>query len=54
MTVFAVLAATAAAVVAVVRFLRARRALDSDRQAVARERDHLNRTFAYQTGRVQR
>ena len=54
MTVFAVLAAAAAAVVAVVRFLRARRALDSDRQAVARERDHLNRTRNYQTGRVLR
>lgn len=38
--------------VGAVRYLRVSRALRRDRQAVARERDHLNRTWNYQTGKV--
>jgi cell division protein FtsL len=54
MTVLTVLAAVSAAVVAVVRYLRATRALRTAEQKLDRERDHLNRTWNYQTGRVLR
>ncbi|MCY1656394.1 hypothetical protein OVA21_04050 [Dietzia sp. SL131] len=54
MTVLVVLGAAAAAVVAVVRYLRATRALRIAEQKLNRERDHMNRTWNYQTGRVLR
>jgi len=41
-------------VVGGVRYLRVSRALRREQQAVDRERDHLNRMWNYQTGRVLR
>lgn len=54
MVIGSLLAVVAIVVVGGVRYLRISRALHRDRQAVARERDHLNRTWNYQTGRVLR
>ena len=54
MVIGSLLALVAIVVVGGVRYLRISRALPRDRQAVARERDHLNRTWNYQTGRVLR
>lgn len=54
MVVGSLLTAVALLIVGAVRYLRVSRALHCDRQAVARERDHLNRTWNYQTGRVLR
>lgn len=52
MVIGSLLTAVALLVVGAVRYLRASRALHRDRQSVDRERDHLNRTWNYQTGRV--
>ena len=54
MVVGPLLTAIALLVVGAVRYLRASHALRRKQQAVARERDHLNRTWNYQTGRVLR
>ncbi|MBB1034626.1 hypothetical protein G6031_09520 [Dietzia sp. CQ4] len=48
------LSAIAGAVVVIIRYLRATRAARTARRELDRERDHLNRTWNYQTGRVQR
>ena len=54
MVVGSLLTAVALLIVGAVRYLRASRALRRKQQAVDRERDHLNRTWNYQTGRVLR
>lgn len=51
MVIASVLTAISLSLVAVVRYLRAARAARAAEQAAERDRDHLNRTFAYQTGR---
>lgn len=54
MVIGSLLAAASLLVVGAVRLLRVSRALRRKHQAVDRERDHLNRTWNYQTGRVLR
>lgn len=54
MVIGSLLTATALLIVGAVRYLRASCALRRKQQAVDRERDHLNRTWNYQTGKVLR
>ncbi|MDV6299974.1 hypothetical protein R3P82_12725 [Dietzia maris] len=50
----ALLSAAAALVMGGVRILRIARTVQAERQALARDRHYINRTFVYQTERVQR